>query len=57
LPRKWEDRIKGFLFFDRNFGHIANNKLSLSFKAEEEVWFNDKGEKVRFSTHPVPGRL
>jgi hypothetical protein len=47
LPWKWRDRIKAFLFFDRNFGHIANNKLSLSFKTDEEVWFNQTDEKVR----------
>ena len=29
LPKRWKDRIKGFVFFDANYRHISNNKLRI----------------------------
>jgi len=39
IPLNWKARIKGYLFFDRNFP-ITNNKLRIQVDPDINLWLN-----------------
>ena len=41
IPLDWLNRVKGFLFFDRDFP-ITNNKLRIQIDPDIDSWLNDK---------------
>lgn len=50
LPEQWNDRIKGYLFFDNKFNHISNNKLQLLFDQGIENWLRQHVKVRRLRT-------
>lgn len=47
----WKNRVKGYLFFDRNFP-ITNNKLRIQVDPDISTWLNDKKRSREISYSP-----
>lgn len=53
IPFNWRQRLRGFLFFGRDFRHISNNKLKFQVDPNMNDWLNDKSRfKYEVTTDP-----
>lgn len=41
ISDRWQERVRGLLFFDWNFQFISNNKLKLQLDPNMDEWLND----------------
>jgi hypothetical protein len=52
IPADWMGRIKGFLFFDRDFP-ITNNKLRIQVDPDIDTWLNDKVTDKKLNSNEI----